>query len=179
MIDWLYNEKVSLSELAKNYKVSIIGIKKRLERNPEIRKARDYNNMLGKKSRVWLEYKKCKSCDEVKHRSSFPANISKGVRSCRFVVKHVRPECKKCFRERMNPRAHQLGDRKYYVYSILHDSEVIYIGKGTGNRVRVSMQEREGNDYAVLVDELTHHEAIDLERELIEFIGIDNLKNKL
>ena len=66
---------------------------------------------------------------------------------------------------------------KYYVYAHYVDNKPVYIGKGTGRR---HQEQREYNDHTstILYKNLDEYTALDLERWLINLIGIDNLRNK-
>ena len=67
---------------------------------------------------------------------------------------------------------------KYYVYAHYVDNKPVYIGKGTGRRYK---QPREYNDHTsiVLHNSLNEYTALDLEKWLINLIGISNLRNKI
>jgi len=67
---------------------------------------------------------------------------------------------------------------KYYVYAHYVDNKPVYIGKGTGRRHK---EPREYNDHTsiVLYQNLDEYTALDLEKWLINLIGIDNLRNKI
>jgi hypothetical protein len=58
------------------------------------------------------------------------------------------------------------GDWKFYVYEIIADGAVVYVGKGCGKRAKVSGKERGGNP--VVVAHFRHPEwALSFERERI------------
>jgi hypothetical protein len=67
--------------------------------------------------------------------------------------------------------------RRYYVYAHYVDNKPVYIGKGKGKRHNKS---RDYNDHVsvVLYDDLDETTALDIERWLINLIGIDKLRNK-
>ena len=67
---------------------------------------------------------------------------------------------------------------KYYVYAHYVDNKPVYIGKGTGRRHK---EPREYSDHTsiVLYKNLDEYTALDLEKWLINLIGIDKLRNKI
>ena len=161
--DILYNKKTTYKEIAKKFNVTCGSLRKAVNRNfPEAKK---FNNALGKSSYFKnTSYKKCNACEEVKELNRF---------SGRMVI------CMSCNTRKLNPRAYKPNDLRYYVYSILKDNKCIYIGKGTGDRVKKSLVNHKGTDYKILISKLNHDKAIDIERNFILNIGLDNLKNKV
>tara|TARA_B110000858_G_C17366904_1_gene277731 strand:- start:73 stop:462 length:390 start_codon:yes stop_codon:yes gene_type:complete len=67
---------------------------------------------------------------------------------------------------------------KYYVYAHYVDNKPVYIGKGSGRR---HQEPREYNDHTstILYKNLDEYTALELERWLINLIGIDKLRNKV
>ena len=158
----LYNRKMTYKEMAIELNSTIGSIKQMIYRNfPEAKK---FNEALGKRSYFKNNtYRKCNTCEEVKELNRF---------SGRMVV------CKKCNTKKLNPRAYKPNDKRYYVYSILRDGKCIYIGKGSSDRVKVSMKSHNGNGYKILVNGIDNNKAIDIESSFITSIGLNNLENK-
>ena len=67
---------------------------------------------------------------------------------------------------------------EYYVYSILKNELCVYIGKGRCNRVLQSLENHNGDDYKILVNNIDHFKALELEKIFIKEIGLDNLENE-
>ena len=66
---------------------------------------------------------------------------------------------------------------KYYVYAHYVDNKPVYIGKGSGRRYKMP---REYNDHTsvILYNNIDEYTALELEKWLINLIGLDNLRNK-
>ena len=68
------------------------------------------------------------------------------------------------------------GNKPFYVYQIFDNDNVIYIGKGTNNRVNASLRERCGTHFEIVKRFEHEHKAFEYERSLIA--THNNLKNK-
>jgi len=66
---------------------------------------------------------------------------------------------------------------KYYVYAHYVDNKPVYIGKGTGRRYK-ELRDYDDHISTILYKNLDEYTALDLEKWLINLIGVDNLRNK-
>ena len=66
---------------------------------------------------------------------------------------------------------------KYYVYAHYVDNKPVYIGKGTGRRHK-NLREYDDHTSSILYNDLDEYTALDLEKWLINLIGVDKLRNK-
>lgn len=64
--------------------------------------------------------------------------------------------------------AESIVDERYYVYWILKNGIVIYVGKGSGDRVKQSLKERDGDSYVLVSSGLSEVEALQHEALLVQ-----------
>ncbi len=66
----------------------------------------------------------------------------------------------------------------FYVYAHYVDNKPVYIGKGKGKR---HLDKRDYDDHTseILYNNIDEYTALELEKWLINLIGIDNLRNKV
>ena len=69
----------------------------------------------------------------------------------------------------------------YYTYVFRdNDNNIIYVGKGTGNRCYAKRRNiKQEYTVDIISDGLTNSESLELERLIINTIGIENLLNNI